>query len=313
MFSRTSSTLTERDMICKLPKRLLAGIFIFISVFSALAKDGDEHEKDQLRVLGLWNDSKGSEWFGKKKNKKNREIMRPLLVLYNDMIDDPSDNKNEDVHQSAFYKKYFRKGEDREFYSRIKEKFPGFSWGKYTHRLFYHWGFEYGDPANQDKLRIQFYKKLPDATEEEWNAFLTLIQEEQGKRNKKTINATDEFFGLAGDKTFARGIAGICYYTHLLGDHVVHAEKSSESAEAVLSSKFIAKNIDRYVKDLATHGNQKEFQRYKEYHDKVNSTVFENDEQYAQAMIDMLVEYVPQLLKRNLPETFKNLNLEFVK
>lgn len=290
-------------------RRIVLLLAIFLCTFQCFAKDGDEHERDQLKVLGLWKDS---EWLGKQRSKKNREIMRPLLVLYNDMIDDPSDNKNSDIHQSAFYKKYYHKGEDREFYNSVKEKFPGFTWGKYTHRLFYHWGFEYGDPANQDKLKVQFFKKLPNAKEKEWENFLQIVQEEQGKRNKKTVEATDEFFDLGGDRTFARGIAGICYYTHLLGDLVVHSTSSSESAEAVLSSKFIAKNLDRYVKDLATHGNQKEFQQYKAYHEKVLLTTYESNEQYAQAMLDMLAEFVPTLLKRNLSATFSKKGLEFV-
>ena len=297
------------NMGFKLIKKILLFFLLLSLPFFTFAKDGDEHEKDQLKVLGLWNDN---DWFAKQKSKKNREIMRPLLVLYNDMIDDPSDNKNSDIHQSLFYKKYYHTGEDREFYNLVKEKFPGFTWGKYTHRLFYHWGFEYGDPANQEKLQVQFYKKLPNATETEWNDFIQLIQSEQEKRNQKTVKATDEFFSLAGDRTFSRGIAGICYYTHLLGDLVVHSTNSSESAEAVLSSKFIARNLDRYVKDLATHGNQKEFQQYKEYHEKVLMTVYQSNEQYAQAMIDMLAEYVPKLLKRNLATTFKNKQLEFV-
>ena len=238
--------------------------------------------------------------------------MRPLLVLYNDMIDDPSDDKNANIHQSAFYIKYYHKGENRQFYSDIKEKFPGFTWGTYTHRLFYHWGFEYGDPANQDKIKIQFYRKFPYASEAEWNDFITLIKEEQGKRNKKTIKATDEFFSLAGDRTFSRGIAGICYYTHLLGDLIVHSTKTTDTAEAVLSSKFIARNLDRYVKDLAMHGNQKEFQQYKAYNQKVILLIYQSDEQYAQAMLDMLIEYVPKLLKRNLSETFTKKGLVFV-
>ena len=297
-------------MVCKKIQFFLLVLVICFCIPCSFAKDGDEHEKDQLRVLGLWNET---DWFAKQKSKKNREIMRPLLVLYNDMIDDPNDNKNQDIHQSAFYKKYYKSGEDREFYQQIKEQFTGFTWGKYTHRLFYHWGFEYGDPANQDKLRVQFFKKLPNASEQEWEKFLTLIQEEQGKRNKKTIAATDDFFSLGGDRTFSRGIAGICYYTHLLGDLVEHSTNSNESAEAVLPSKFIAKNLDRYVKDLAMHGNQKEFQQYKAYHEKVLLTVYESNEQYAQAMIDMLAEFVPKLLQRNLGETFKAKELVFVK
>ena len=146
-------------MSFKLIKKILLFFLLLSLPFFTFAKDGDEHEKDQLKVLGLWNDN---DWFAKQKSKKNREIMRPLLVLYNDMIDDPSDNKNSDIHQSLFYKKYYHTGEDREFYNLVKERFPGFTWGKYTHRLFYHWGFEYGDPANQEKLQVQFYKKLPN-------------------------------------------------------------------------------------------------------------------------------------------------------
>lgn len=299
---------TKRNMLFD-SRRFFALMLLFFCAVPLFAKDGDGHEKDQLKVLGLWEDSG---WMSKSKCKKNREIMRPLLVLYNDMIDDPN-GKNRDVHQSAFYTKYYHKGEDKEFYNLVKERFPGFTWGKYTHRLFYHWGFEYGDPANQDKLRVQFFRMLPNATEQEWSDFIGIIQDEQGKRNKKTIAATDEFFNLSGDRTFARGIAGICYYTHLLGDLVVHSTSSTDSAEAVLSSKFIAKNLDRYVKDLATHGNQSEFQKYKAYHEKVTFAKYESNEQYAQAMIDLLAEFVPQLLKRNLSETFRKKGLEFVK
>lgn len=299
----------EMNMDCRLIRKVIVLFFVFSLPVYVFAKSGDGHERDQLKVLGLWNDN---EWFVKKRSKKNREIMRPLLVLYNDMIDDPSNNENADVHQSSFYKKYFHNGENREFYNLVKEKFPGFTWGKYTHRLFYHWGFEYGDPANQEKLKKQFNDKLPSATEEEWNVFIQLIKEEQEKRNEKTRRATEEFFGLQGDRIFARGIAGICYYTHLLGDLIEHSQSSYESAEAVLPSKFIAKNIDKYVKDLATHGNQKEFQKYKEYHEKVQAIVYKSNEQYAQAMIDMLAEYVPQLLKRNLGQTFEKLHLDFV-
>ena len=50
-------TSIKSSMIFSLIKKYFSILLFVFFIFSLFAKDGDEHEKDMLKVLGLWNDS----------------------------------------------------------------------------------------------------------------------------------------------------------------------------------------------------------------------------------------------------------------
>lgn len=275
--------------------RFIFAVVLFLCLLApASAKDGKAHTDDMLKVLGLYSLTNSE------LTAQNRRIMAELTTFFNDSLDS-------------------RGGDNKVFYDKLKKQFPLFNYGggnDYGHRLLYHWGFEYGDPENQAALKLKFKEKYPNEVPE--NAarrtdFIRLVKEEQGKRNMILRNKTDSFFALSGARQYSRGIAGLLYYTHLLGDHIEHTENHTKTVEAVLPVSHIVKNLDSYVRDLSAHGNQGEYQNWKQTIKVLEPAVFATNENYAQAVLDALFICVPPLLERNLGSTFLQKGLTFAK
>jgi len=92
-----------------------------------------------------------------------------------------------------------------------------FSWGKYGHRLFFHWGFN-GKPWSP---QIQEMVDKCNWDEQTVNLFKMKLINEQSRRNLKVMTATNEMlhFGMSGQmRDYSNGFASILYDTHLLGD-----------------------------------------------------------------------------------------------
>jgi len=92
-----------------------------------------------------------------------------------------------------------------------------FSWGKYGHRLFFHWGFN-GRPWTP---QIQERVNLCNWDSKTIDLFQKKLIDEQARRNKIIMTKTSEALrlGMSGQlREYSNGFASILYDTHLLGD-----------------------------------------------------------------------------------------------
>jgi len=93
-----------------------------------------------------------------------------------------------------------------------------FSWGKYGHRLFFHWGFN-GKPWSP---QIQEMVDKCGWSESTIRLFQKKLLEEQARRNTIVMTKTSEMLqlGMSGQlREYTNGFASILYDTHLLGDY----------------------------------------------------------------------------------------------
>lgn len=179
---------------------IVASIFLFISI-SALPKSFDKgkpggHEADAYSVLPFERNVKISAWF---------EVIHKT-------IDYP-------------YNKYF---------SGLRNPpHQNFSWGKYGHRLFFHWGFNSKPWSPQMEECISLCG---------WNAntiqlFKNKIITEQARRNKLVMEETARIlsFGMSGQmRSYANGFASIVYDTHILGDYATTKQAPLQDINAVI-------------------------------------------------------------------------------
>lgn len=295
-------------------KRNIRYIFSLLIYFASLstalsAKSGLEngsiwgecHTKDQMRILGLYN---GSSSKNISITNSNYEHLKTLLEDFNYWIDD----------QSA-------EGENMQFYKKLQDKYPNFSWHRYTHRLMFHWGYDWGDPYGHQALKKAFFNlnnldefKMTTKQHEIYNAFLYDIYREQEIREYMMTTSVEEFFGTYNAREFNHAIGALIYYTHLLGDHIEHANSHTE--EAVLSVNQIMLKMEEEINNimpngtlrLRSAGNIRKFNR--EWKQLKNSGM--NDCQLAKNTVEVLSVTLPPILERTWGTTFKNTGLQFI-
>ena len=113
-----------------------------------------------------------------------------------------------------------------------------FSWGKYTHRIFFHWGFN-GDPRKSAPLQECFHKATNDSSLIEKG--FQIILEEQARRNRRMQAGVAR---LGASPTHQKAIATIIYDIHIIGDYI----EGSPDAQRALPP------IDDVVEDIIKHG-----------------------------------------------------------
>ena len=176
--------------------RLTALIFLVsISVANiAFAKSGTEHIADMCSVFGVCRD--------------HPRLSSVFRTITSEMDDGRTGRQKYTLNQ------------------KMKDVEPSFKWGLYTHRLFFHWGFN-GNPKDSMALTEKINESTQDAGRRErlWKVVLT----EQSRRNKRMMNVTEtatSYIGADGKrKGFAKrdvinGIAALAYDTHIIGDYV---------------------------------------------------------------------------------------------
>lgn len=251
----------------------------------------EKHVSDMREVIGI------------KNTKSNREIIDPLLKLISISIDGGTQYNEDSIYGEN---KYYQKGHNEAFYRGLTTKYQGFSYGVYGHRLMYHWGFDYGDPRNLQALKSQFNESaIFNTSSKDFDKFINDIQNEQAEKSKILRKAVGNFFDIEASREYTRGLSGLFYYVHLLGDHIEHSENTEKTVEAVLSVRIISDNIDKMVKDLSNHGSQAEYKKYKKAMDKCRNEFDSSDEKNAQLILDTLIKYVPSIIKKNLKNTFE--------
>lgn len=286
-----------------LKKRLRNSIFIIglLVLSKGYAKDGGGHSWDMLGVLGLYSSTDLA------KSYSNLSSVQKLFTKINDYCDKLNVTNSE--------------GASDNYYDKLQQEFYFFKYEqKYTHRQIYHWGFDFdkdltseGIPTDYqipEALRNTFAKRFTeeygdaDWMVSEWYRFLKFIIPEQEKRNASLISYINTFFKLHSTND-SRDIAAILYYTHLLGDHIVH--EGEHSGEAILELKKIEKNLDTHIKSLSRKCNW----FYKSYEQSIQRITARNDRERAQAILDTLQTTVPYILQYKYANEFAAKNLIF--
>lgn len=269
---------------------ILRQIFVVLWAFAvfAFAKNNDGHIHDQMLVLGLWNDSKVSV------SKINQSNVWSLLKRFNDGIDEYNG--------------------DNQFYNKLKAKYPGFNWGEYGHRIIFHWGYDWGDPLNHKAIDVLCMQKLGD--EYACNSLKNDIKLEQEYRESKMTNAVAEFFKTAGLRDFNHAIGAFIYYTHLLGDHIEHAESNDLTNEAVFSTNNIKDRLEVEIRRLTPNKTiaakcAGEIAKLQKAWDDMRNRGLTGEEE-AQAVIDVLKKYLPPILDKAWGNTFKKAGVEII-
>ncbi len=93
-----------------------------------------------------------------------------------------------------------------------------FSWGKYGHRLFFHWGFNTVPWSPQLQEMADRCNWKPATL----NSFKEKITKEQARRNRLVMEKTAATLGFAmggKEREYSNAFASIIYNTHLLGDY----------------------------------------------------------------------------------------------
>ena len=158
---------------------------MFIPTVS-LARNMQDHNKDISAVLGV--------------KIKNNSALNSVLTEFAIAIDNVPKGFSKQITETI---------------KKVDQEAIDFNTGKYSHRLFFHWGFNV-DPRKSSALaeRINLASKSYAGREA---AYLTIINE-QGKRNKKLKKSVERLGSLSPDQ--ANALATIIYNTHILGDYI---------------------------------------------------------------------------------------------
>ena len=177
---------------------------------------------------------------------------------------------------------------------KVKEVVPNFTSKKYSHRIFFHWGFN-GDPKKSKA--IQQCLKDCNATPTEESKVWALILAEQKKRNRELMDSvqlalskkTGKAMPISRDQLNA--IVSIGYDVHLLGDYI-SGVPDTQSALCPLDS-IVADLITASRKIDGTDDETRSTLRKELNNAKEKGT----PSQQAQAMLDVLIKRMPKLLK----------------
>jgi hypothetical protein len=107
------------------------------------------------------------------------------------------------------------------------------------HRLYFHWGFSASIPRESMKEAIAAIRKSnPDMT---YNQARRLLVDEWKKRVNQSIDKVQEMTGLT--RRQAKGLCGILYDTHLLGDYGTKQTEHLQNAEGL--KRDLKKSVNR--------------------------------------------------------------------
>lgn len=110
-----------------------------------------------------------------------------------------------------------------------------FTWHKYGHRVFFHWGFN-GNPRSGAVLQSLVTERKWSATVTE--AFWQKVIAEQSRRNRETMQTTARIlnFQSAGvQRTYSNAFASIVNDVHILGDFSTTNIEALQSIDMVVS------------------------------------------------------------------------------
>lgn len=252
-------------------KRLFFSVLIFVFAFNpAFSKSFNKgrsggHEADMYGVLPF---------------KRSPEITNWLEFVHT-TIDFP-------------YNKYFDGLRDAPH--------QNFSWGKYGHRIFFHWGFNAAPWSVQLQEQSDKCGWSPKTTE----AFKAKLVAEQSKRNRAILETTAALFHfkLSGqERGYANALASIVSDVHLLGDY------TTENIAPLPNLQYVINDLKTALFERLQGGTEAK---------NINKQIDYTEKQYpdskvrAQAVLDILKAQLPTFLLKCNNGYFKNHLKEFI-
>lgn len=189
---------------------------------------------------------------------------------------------------------------------KIKERVSGFNQGIYSHRIFFHWGFNTlpadlrsykNSVSEQNGLVVSIEKALAElpAAEQDKAAsdVLSLIIQAQRQRNSAMMNVIP-----SADRQSSNAVAAILYNVHLLGDYI---EGSPNTKYALYPLAYIKKDIENALRRLRCKDSEKVANAIKELQ-KTGSmySSYPSDTMMKKTAIEMLKtlrQHVPEIIK----------------
>ena len=235
-----------------------------LSPVLASAKDGAEHCKDMVDVLGIPQDKTSAAY------RHANEVAKTITAMI-----------------------------DREYsqlLASIRSVAPNFSLGPSRHRIFFHWGFNENPQHGEDLAR-----QINDATADEsvrmkiWD----MIKAEQGRRNRIMMEKVSEEFncnsGLMIIHSEQNAIASIMYNAHILGDYEVSA--SSQTRGMVSINAIIADTLRSVCQRL----KDPDMRIVLEFKQRMNAikSMPEGSSIKARKTLESMKTYVPKILRAN--------------
>jgi hypothetical protein len=228
---------------------VLLVMFGAVSAKSFLRGEAGGHEEDAYSVLPFKESDKISDW----------------LEAIHKTIDVP-------------YNSYFKGLRDAPHQK--------FSWGKYGHRIFFHWGFN-GKPWSPQIEEKVLECHWDIATTE---SFKRKLVEEQARRNRLVMERTSETLklGMSGVlREYTNGFASLVYDTHLLGDYSTTQKAPLQDLNAVIDD--IKSALFRKLKggNVALSINKRL---------DLTKTLYSDPEVRAKEVLTILKEDVPEMI-----------------
>ena len=166
----------------------------------------------------------------------------------------------------------YRDTKGRTLTQRLKAVAPNFKQGEYSHRIYFHWGF------NQPPMASSALKQcIENATDDKGKQMemYRIVLAEQSARNQSLMRCVKEKFLDPNDRSRAlkrseiNAITALAYDTHILGDYV---EGTDDTRKPLMPMEKLVKDItavfDRLKRDDDVFRNhpdrpllQKEFNR----------------------------------------------------
>lgn len=161
-----------------------------------------------------------------------------------------------------------------------------FTWHRYGHRVFFHWGFN-SDPRNGQILQTLVAERnwAPEVEQAFWNKVIA----EQGRRNKETMQIVSRTLGflLEGkQRAFANAFASIITDVHILGDYTTTSTVTLQPVE------FVVADIKKALFESLEGGD--EAKRIHARLDKTRAIV--SNKERAAAVLVILQEELPQFI-----------------
>lgn len=216
------------------------------------------HSRDIVLVLGLENDITQSSLIEQRLQK-----VTSTFALQIDGLDDA-----------------------RKLLRDFKKITPEFTWSTYTHRLFFHWGFNTDPRKGSPALREQIKKATKGNTSQE-ETLWQLVINMQASRNRKMIRCLQNF-GL--NRNDASALATILYNVHILGDYI----QGAEAPQSALISLILLRQDLTHAVDRLHANREKRTVFAKELKEASGKTTSKSVT--AQHMLDVLIIKIPEII-----------------
>ncbi|MDR1907363.1 MAG: hypothetical protein LBQ43_00690 [Holosporales bacterium] len=212
--------------------------------------------------------------------------------------------------------------ETKDDYHRIKKAgFEWFTWGRYGHRLLFHWGFN-RNPAEHPQLKQQFEECLDEHIKKELNRgelnsenienyrrkqekkFWKILRDLQKERNKKLINAVVKTTGIPTTRGYAGAVATIIYDAHLLGDY------STINTLALPKIGLIEQDLEKAGLGRLLDDDKDKSERFQKIQENLKKAIRvgrgNTDAKRAKRLNETIAEFLPEILEGRFKKTLSD-------